>query len=533
MRLMKKIFSVFSLSERRVFFAAVAVFFISGISGLALAVGENSIMVPIKGGAYHEGFVGQPIALNPITSQNPIDQEISSMIFSRLGGLLSVYDASSDGRIFNLKLKEGLKWDDGEPLTSDDIIFTIRTVQNPEVNSPFLKSWQGVAAERGSELQIKLTLPLPYVFFKNNIERLPIIPKHIFGGIPTENFRLSDYNLEPVGSGPYKFESFTKRKDGFITRYHFVPNENYSGKEPYIKDFYFNFFQNSADLSQAARLHEVNGFGSAAPVDFDVSGARGVAEEKIPMSDYYALFFNQNSNPLLKEKNIRLALSYAVNRDRIIQEALGGNAEKTGALGLPSPEYNPQLAKQMLADFKAKNKNEAVDITFTIPDAEFTKKAAELIKKDWEEAGANQVRIITFNPNEPGNATVKSRDYEILLFGNVLENPNDIFPFWHSSQSLYPGLNLALYQNQQADNIMENVRQTADESKQKDLADQARKTVLADAPAIFLFSLPYTYIHSADLGGFIRPPAGNFLASPTDKFINANEWYVAEVRVIK
>ena len=243
MRLMKKIFSVFSLSERKVFFAAVAVFFISGISGLALAVGENSIMVPIKGGAYHEGFVGQPIALNPITSQNPIDQEISSMIFSRLGGLLSVYDASSDGRIFNLKLKEGLKWDDGEPLTSDDIIFTIRTVQNPEVNSPFLKSWQGVAAERGSELQIKLTLPLPYVFFKNNIERLPIIPKHIFGGIPTENFRLSDYNLEPVGSGPYKFESFTKRKDGFITRYHFVPNENYSGKEPYIKDFYFNFFR--------------------------------------------------------------------------------------------------------------------------------------------------------------------------------------------------------------------------------------------------------------------------------------------------
>lgn len=533
MRLMKKIFSVFSLSERRMFFAAVAIFVVSGISGLALAVGENSAMIPIRGGTYHEGFVGQPIALNPVISQNPIDQEISSMIFSRLGQLLSVYDASSDGRTFNLKLKEGLKWDDGEPLNSEDVIFTIRTIQNPEANSPFLKSWQGVAAERGSELQIKLTLPLPYVFFKNNIERLPIIPKHIFGGIPTENFRLSDYSLEPVGSGPYKFKSFTKRKDGFITRYRFVPNENYAGKEPYIEDFYFNFFQNSSDLSQATRLHEVNGFGSAAPVDFDVSEARGVAEERIPMSDYYALFFNQNSNPLLKEKNIRLALSYAINRDEIIRDALGGNAGKTDTLGLASPEYNPELAKQILADFKTKNKNEAINLTITIPDAEFVKKTAELIKKNWEEAGADQVRIITFNPSEPGNATVKSRNYEILLFGNVLENPNDIFPFWHSSQGLYPGLNLALYQSQRADDIMENVRQTADEAKQKDLADQARKTVLADTPAIFLFSLPYTYIHSADLGGFIRPPTDGFLISPTDKFINVNEWYVAEVRVIK
>ncbi|MEK7626576.1 MAG: ABC transporter substrate-binding protein [Patescibacteria group bacterium] len=530
---MKKIFSVFSLSERRVFFAAVAIFVISGISGLALAVGENSVMVPIRGGAYHEGFVGQPIALNPIISQNPIDQEISMVVFSRLGELLSVYDASSDGRTFNLKLKEGLKWDDGEFLTSDDVIFTIRTAQNPEVKSPFLKSWQGVVAERGSELQIKLTLPLPYVFFKNNIDRLPIIPKHIFGAIPTENFRLSDYNFEPVGSGPYKFKSFTKRKDGFITRYRFVPNENYAGEEPYIKDFYFNFFQNFSDLSQAIRLHEVNGFGSAAPVNFDVSGARGVVEEKTPISDYYALFFNQNSNPLLKEKNIRLALSYAVNQDEIIREALNGAAGKTDALGLASPGYNPELAKQMLADFKARNKNEAIDLTITIPDAEFVKKTAELIKKYWEEAGADQVRIITFNPSEPGNATVKSRDYEILLFGNILENPNDIFPFWHSSQSLYPGLNLALYNNQRADNLIESVRQTADETKQKDLADQARKTVLADAPAIFLFSLPYIYVHSADLGGFIRPSADDFLVSPADKFMNVNEWYVVEVRVIK
>ena len=93
------------------------------------------------------------------------------------------------------KLRGGLIWDDGRPLTSDDVLFTMRTIQNLETNSPIYKNWQGVLVERISELQIKFTLPAPYVFFENNLSRLPIIPKHIFGTIPISNLRLSSYNL--------------------------------------------------------------------------------------------------------------------------------------------------------------------------------------------------------------------------------------------------------------------------------------------------------------------------------------------------
>ena len=536
MGLTKKIFSSFSAVEKKWFFSALAVLVLASLTDVTLAIKDNSVMMPIAGGSYHEGFLGQPTALNPIISQNPIDQEISGLIFSRLSDLLSTSDLSADGRTYTLKLKENLKWDDGEPLTSDDVVFTIKTAQNSDVHSPFEKSWQGIAVERDSELEVKLTLPLSYTFFTSNINWLPIIPKHIFGAIPTENFRLSDYNLEPVGSGPYKFSNFTKKKNGFISQYHFVPNPNYAGDKPYIKDFYFNFFQNSDDLFHAIEIHDVNGFGSATPVDFDVSKTKGVTEQKLAMSDYYAIFFNQNSNPILKDDGIRAALESAVDKDQIIKEALNGGGTDVNAPGFvgnppigDNSNYNEDAAKKMISDFKAKNKNEQIDIVLTIPDVDFLEKTAALIKTDWENIGIDQVGIKTFNPDDPSDGTLESRDYEMLLFGNVFENPADLFPFWHSSQRIYPGFNLAIYQNQKVDNLIETIRQTNDEGTQANLLSQAQNAILNDGSAIFLFSLPYTYIHTSDLGGFNN----DLVTNPAERFRNANEWYISQIRVIK
>lgn len=516
----------------------MAILILSFLAGATLGISERGIFVPIAGGSYHEGFLGQPIAVNPITSDNPIDQEISSIVFNRLSNLLAAHEASSDGRTYSLKLKENLKWDDGQPLTSDDVIFTIKTAQNPEVSSPYLKNWQGVAAERGSELQIKLTLPIPYVFFMANIENLPIIPRHVFGSIPIENFRLSDYNLEPVGSGPYRFADFSKRRDGFITQFHFVPNPNYVGEKPYIKNFYFNFFQDSDDLNGAMKLHEVNGFGSATPLDFDVSGLKGLVADEIPMSDYYAVFFNQNSNPILKDDNIRSALTAAIDKNEISERALNGVGAPIDVPGFASMDpasygdnssFNEDSARTLITDFKTRNKNEQIVLSLTVPDVEFLKTTADIIKEDWLKVGVDQVNVKTFNPGDPSDNTIKSWDYEMLLFGNILQNPADLFPFWHSSQKIYPGLNLALYQNSKADNLIETIRQTSDESKRKDLLAQVQKTISNDEPAAFLFSLPYTYVHTNDLGGFNR----SFITAPAQRFDNVSGWYVAQVRVIK
>jgi ABC-type transport system substrate-binding protein len=262
-----------------------------------------------------------------------------------------------------------------------------------------------------------------------------------------------------------------------------------------------------------------------------------VSAWKIPLSDYYAVFFNQNSNPLLKDQNIRSALMAAIDKKRLIDEVLSGNGTPADAPGFASGSvsagnysgFSEEAARKTITDFKAKNKNEQINLTLSVPDVNFLKKTAEFLRDSWQKIGVDQINILTFNPGDPTNSTIKSRDYEMLLFGNILENPTDLFPFWHSSQKLHPGLNLALYQNLKLDGLTESIRQTTDGTKQSELLSQAQSLILKDQPAVFLFSLPYTYIHTNELGGF----STNFMTSPADRFRNVSDWYVAQVRVIK
>lgn len=307
MNIVKLFFRALPKKERLLFGVAGAILILASATRVTLAFHESSVWVPVQGGSWREGIVGQPIAVNPIISENQTDQDVSRLIYSSLSDITESYEVKDDGRTYILKLKEELLWSNGQPLTSDDVVFTIETVQDPDARSPYAPSWRGVVAERVSEVRVSLALPAPYAFFAQSLERLYIIPAHIFGSVPPANMRLSAYNLEPVGSGPYKFRSFTKRKDGFISEYVLETNENYYGEKPFIKDFYFVFYESSEALQKDFKLRRIDGLGSLTPIEPD-SLPSSAAVNFIPMPGYYAVFFNQNLNPLLKDKDFRAAL---------------------------------------------------------------------------------------------------------------------------------------------------------------------------------------------------------------------------------
>ncbi len=535
MNLLSIIFEKFSPKERRMFFGAIGILVLSLILLAFLTIRESGTFVSIPGGSYTEGIVGQPINIDPVLSANSADQEMSSLLYSPLGNLLATWSASPDGKTYTLELKDGLRWSDGQPLTSDDVIFTINTIQNYNAHSPLYQSWQGVSVERVSSIQIKMTLPNQNVFFMDSAENLPLIPEHIYGSIPIPNFSLSDYTLQPIGNGPYEFKSFSKQKDGFITSYHLTANPFFSGSKPLISDFYFKFFENVADIQNALELHEINGYGSLWPTGIDPSPLKGFIVDTMPVSDYYAVFFNQSANPILKDPNIRAALTMSIDKDAIIKNALSSGAQKiTSPILIPGIEsttstYDTSTASALIAQFKSKNKNAQLSLTLTVPDVDFMKSIAQMIQHDWQSVGIDQVNIQTVDTSDPVNSPLKTRDYDAFLFGNFLQNPEDLFPFWHSSQKIYPGLNLAAYQNTKADNLMETIRQTTDDGERQVLLAKLQTMILNDDPAAFLFSLPYAYIHSDELRGFSTDNGG----TPPNVFQNVNQWSIAEVRVIK
>src|SRR5258708_2420508 len=205
----KKIFQSFTGREKILFTVAGIV---AIITAFILAVGfvkTVTKVVPTTGGEYSEGTVGQPVYVNPVLANSEIDRGLVRLVFSNLADIADSIDTSKDGRIWKIRLKENLKWQDGEKLTSDDVIFTINKIEDPNSGSPLAAHWQGVAASRTSELELQLSLVNPYAFFQNTIKNLYIVPKHFFSDTPIENWKLSEYNLKPIRSGPYKFPSYT------------------------------------------------------------------------------------------------------------------------------------------------------------------------------------------------------------------------------------------------------------------------------------------------------------------------------------
>lgn len=532
MSFIKIVLNSLTKKERLMIFSALIIFCIVFIINATTSFQAHSRFVPVFGGTYKEGVVGQPVSINPILSSNAADLDISALIYSRLFDLSSNYDTSNDNRTFTINLKEGLKWDDEEPLTSDDVIFTIETIQNPDSRSHFLKSWQGIVVERISELQIRFTLPTPYVFFMKNAEKLPIIPKHIFGNIPLSNIHLSSYNLEPVGSGPYKFKKLTQHKNGFITSYHLQTNDLYHGEKPFIKNFYFQFYEDEESLMRAFRLHEIHGFGTSVPLDEPALPSQTI-KYSLPTLKYYAVFFNQISNSALKDENIRLALSLATPKQKIIDDIFGGNASIANSPLINNSEneleYNQSLAREFLE--KAKTKN--LSLNFVVPKIEFLQKTAEILKSEWLAIGVQEVNIITLEPRYIIDNVIKTGNYELLLFGNILENQNDLFPFWHSSQRMYPGLNLSFYKNANVDSLIESIRQSSNKQNINLSLSKIEKLIIDDAPAIFLYSIPYTYVHSPNLDGISFDGDNNLITSPHDRFMSIHNWYVTKARVLK
>ena len=148
MDLIRNFLHVLTKKELRIFLYACAAIAVAIVLRSGIGIQEHSSFVPVKGGELREGMVGQPIFVNPVFSENQVDQDISALVFSPLKDISTYINADEENKVFTVSLREDLRWDDGTPVTSDDVIFTIKTAQDPEARSPIAKNWSGAAVER-------------------------------------------------------------------------------------------------------------------------------------------------------------------------------------------------------------------------------------------------------------------------------------------------------------------------------------------------------------------------------------------------
>ncbi len=548
MSFFKKIFFAFTKQERITFLAASAVGAVSFCAVMGIFIARTTTTVPAAGGDYAAGVVGQPEYVNPVMASSEADMSIVKMVYSNIPDIADTI-GTPDGKTWTVRLKADLHWADGERLTSDDVIFTVASVENPDAESPLAANWQGVVARRMSELEVQFTLPSPYALFGDNLRNLYIIPKHIFGDIPPGNWRLSDYNLKPIGSGPYQFVSYDRGSDGFISTYRLAAQKNSFGKQPLIPNFTFTFFRNESDLIKSFNGGAIDGFMPASPEDIaTITRPYNLFHSRA--TNYYAIFINQSASVALEDPAVRNALSRAIDRNDLVANALSNNGVPDGgpipqgaayfspSVGIPTSSLDIASTTLDAAGWKlgtdgnrSKNvKTTAIplQIALTVPDIDFLVKTAEIVQNDWQNIGVSTT-ITTDSPATVMDDAVNNRNYEALLFGNILGPSSDLYSFWDSAERFSPGLNLATYGNPKVDGLIEAARTTLNDASRTEELAKAESSIVADAPAIFLYSVDDLYVASENVYGITT----GTLSDPSDRFREALNWYLETTRALK
>jgi peptide/nickel transport system substrate-binding protein len=152
---------------------------------------------------------------------------------------------------------------------------------------------------------------------------------------------------------------------------------------------------------------------------------------------------------------------------------------------------------------------------------------ANSIKDYWQKIGAT-IDIKTVDLSEL-KTIIKNRDYDALLYGQALGLEPDLYPFWHSSQIIDPGLNLSGYQNKDADQLLKNARETLDEQEKIKKYEQLQNIIVKDAPAVFLYNPNYLYWASKKVQGIETTK----IVDPAKRFSNIQNWYINTKRVLK
>jgi len=527
---------------------------------------NQTIIEPKIGGEYKEGILGQPRYINPVLAQtNDVDRDLVQLVYSSLfkydnqGNLIpdlaKEYSLGEDGLTYNVSLKRNVHWHNGEQFSADDVIFTIRTIQDPEYNSPLRNIWQGVEIEKVDEFTVLFRLNNIYAPFLHNLT-VGILPKHLWAGISGQNFPLAEYNLKPVGSGPYKFKEYVKNKDGKIESIKLVRNENFyllfenRIQSPFIKNIILKFYSNQTNLTNAYQKRQIDGLSSLSTANqSEIKNNLNIYEIKLPI--YYAIFFNQTESKALANKTVRLALAYATDKEEIINKVLNGKGTRVDSPLLPNwPNYTAETNIYDFAIEHAKNILEAdswidsdddgirekgegeeeirLEISLLATNWSEIKQTAELIKEQWEKIGV-KVNLETVDAANIQKDYIRPREYQAILFGEVLSADPDPFAFWHSSQKKDPGLNLALYQNKDVDELLQDARQTLDQETREGKYAEFQKLLMEDVPGVFLYSPSYIY----PVNKKVRGISIEKLAQPSQRFSQVENWYIKINRIWK
>jgi len=518
------------------------------------AIHYTTVTIPAPGGRYVEGVAGNPRFLNPLFSQfNELDQDICSLLFSGLvaldeqgkpiPALAERWEVSPDGLVYTFYLRQGVRWHDGVPFTAEDVVFTAKTLASPDFPGlPSLQEvWKNVEVSSDDPYTVRFTLKEPFAPFLAYTS-IGIIPAHLWSRVPVSLMAQSRFNLEPVGTGPYKLKELD------ATHVILEVNPDFYGPKPYLAEVEFRFYPDYESAFEAFKRGEVMGVGRI-PYQYarEAPSVEDLALYSGLWAGYAAVLLNlDNLNvPFFREKEVRQALSYSVDRKAIIGEVLQGyGLEAHSPIWLSSWAYNPKVkhyqydpkaASELLEEAGWKDSDgdgvrdkDGKKLSFILlaGDSAEDARLAFLLAEGWKKVGVEAIPQVLDYPSLVRDF-LYPRNFEAAIVRWELGPDPDPYPLWHSSQKK-EGQNFAGYSSPKADALLEEARLTPELALRQELYFKFQELFAEEVPAILLYYPLYLFGVSKEVKGVQSGP----MFSSSDRFRTQARWYVNTRRVL-
>lgn len=486
--------------------------------------------------------------------------------------LAESFNVSPDGLNYTFKIKKDIEFHDGTKVTANDVIFTIEKIKDPIIKSSRKNGWEGVTVNKKDDYTITFTLSQPYISFMDNTT-IGILPSLLWKDVDVNKFNLSPLNTKAIGSGPYKIKTVVKNSDGTSGEYKLERFNNFSLGKPRIKYLNIISYANEKDLIKALLNNSIDQAGGISPENTENIKNDNYAIRMPTLPRIFGIFFNTNNSKIFTDQSIIKAFNLAIDRQDIVNQVLGGygstiynpipekiianNNEKIysnttideanmilekagwikGVDGIRTKGGDTTKTitkkvkgKTITETVTIKSKTPAVRLSFSLTtgDTPSLRQTTLLIKEQLAKIGA-EVDISKVYETGQLNQIIRTRNYEALFFGQIVNHESDLYSFWHGSQRIDPGLNIAMYNNKKVDNLLESIQKILDSDNRMDKYEELMKEFNSNIPAILIYSPKYLYATSPNLNNV----SFDYITTPSDRFSSVYNWSIDTDKVWK
>lgn len=512
----------------------------------------------VPGGIYKEGVIGRFTTANPLFATTDADATVSKLVFA---GLLTydqngklVPDLAKDwsvdekGSTYTVHLNPNLTWQDGQPLTADDVVYTYKTIQNPDVQSPLKSAWEGIEITSPDKNTVVFKLPGGLAAFPSSLTT-GIVPKHLLENVKPTDMRSADFNtVNPVGAGPFKWDAIDVKSGSnpqdTEVRVALNPFAKYALGEPNLKKFVVNIFSDKQQMIDQFKAGQLNGIEGLTDMPEEIQNKKGVVVNNLTARAANMVFF-KTSTGVLADAAVRNAIVKASNVPEVTKQLdytprLIRSPILPGQAGYDKsvlqPAFNLDAAKQSLdgagwavgKDGVRAQGNQKLVFTLTVADTREYRLVAEKLKDQWAKAGV-KVDIQYLNPTDFQNA-LSNHSYDAILYGIAIGSDPDVFVYWDSTQADIRSanrLNLSEWKNGAADVALEAGRTRVDPQLRAIKYKPFLQEWVKDSPALALYQPRVLYPTNGPVYGLTDDPVNSAL----ERFNGVQAWQIKTAKV--